>query len=1786
MSADIKENLRQAAYVPKTLLDVLNLRVSSHPEKAAYTFLEDGEKIEASLTYTELAQKAMAIGAWLQSLGLAGERVMLLYPSGLDFILAFLGCLYAGAVAAPAPSPRNRGNLLRLQMIAADAQVSAALTTSKLAPLVAQLSAGDARTKGLRCETIEDVQLDWAKEWKDPQIDPSTVAFLQYTSGSTASPKGVMVSHANVIANEQSIQVAFNQSERSVILGWLPLYHDMGLIGIVLQTLYLGASCILMPPASFLQEPLKWLKAITRFGVTTSGGPNFGYELCLRKIKPEDRAGLNLSNWTVAFNGAEPIRAETLDRFASTFEPYGFRREAFSPCYGLAEATLLVAGGMKQTAPVVRVFDETELGRGRAQEVAGRGRTLVSCGRSLTSDGVCIVNTISLALCPAGEVGEIWIADASVAKGYFRRQEETESTFRARIAGRDEEIFLRTGDLGFFHDGELFVTGRIKDLIISRGFNHYPQDIERTVERCHEALRPSCGAAFSVDTGNEERVVVVQEVNSGKGPQLDLIFDAILHALAEDHGVRPYTIVLIRRGAIPKTSSGKTQRQECRRRFIAGELPVVGEWREVSVTESDQCQPDWAVRVISLEAIEGWLTNRVAVSQRMQPHQVKLEKPLTHYGLDSLAAIELTHEIAKEFGARLSAESLLQGASIGEIAKRAIAEISSSRLAPAPTAELGADEAPLTYGQRALWFLHQLRPNISAYNVVSAVRIDSRLDVNVLSAAFKCLVERHPSLRTTFFTRGGEPWQRINRSLEIPVAEEEANGWSEELLKERILQSSQQPFDLEQGKLLRLRLYHCSGQQEILALVAHHIVVDFWSLAVLMKELGASYSQVLTGEGILPPPPKFRYVDFARHQITSLAGPEGERLRSYWSEQLAGELPTLNLPTDRPRPPIQTFNGASTRFKVDADLTGRLRRLSREYETTLYTTMLAAFQALLYRYTEQRDILVGSPVAGRNLSEWADIVGYFVNPVVMRGQPAGELSFNRFLVDTRQVVLAALAHQDYPFALLVEQLQPERSASQSPVFQVMFTMQKTLSLGGENIATFALGENGNAARLNHLTVHSITLDQPATQFDLTLSIVEQGDELSASFQYNTDLFDAATVTRFGGHYRNILESIAADPCRQIGRMRLLNEAERRQILVDWNSTYVDYGQRKCLQQLFESQVERRPNDVALIFEERGVTNRELNRRANQVATHLRKLGVGPDIHVGICMERSIEMVVGLLAILKAGGAYVPLDPTYPRERLKYMLSDSSITTLITQRHIADRLTQFKAQILCLDADWNTFASGSDENFDSGVGPDTLAYTIYTSGSTGDPKGVMITHGGIYNRLSWMQEQYRLGAGDRVLHKTPFSFDVSVWEFFWPLMTRATMVIAKPGGHHDPDYLFRLINDQLVTTIHFVPSMLQVFLESVRVEQCRSLRRVICSGEALPIELQNKFLGRSRASLSNLYGPTEASVDVSFWECRQIKNQRSVPIGYPIANTQLFVLDQYLQPAPVGVSGELYISGVGIARGYLDRAGLTAERFVPNPYGTRPGERIYRTGDLARRLPGGEIEFLGRIDDQIKIRGFRIELGEIEAALKGHPLVSDAVVAARPEINGERRLVGYLVTKAGAPTNRELREFLKKRLPEYMAPSSFLFLEELPLSSNGKIDRKRLPNFELQKRDERQAFVAPRTPLEETLVMIWEQVLSVEGVGIEDNFYELGGHSLLIPKIAAKVREILDVELPLQVWFERPTIAGQADAINERQAQHDRADDISKLLEALDQMSEEEVDALLLRREGTFAGQPF
>ncbi|MEH2268244.1 MAG: amino acid adenylation domain-containing protein [Nostoc sp.] len=1047
-------------------------------------------------------------------------------------------------------------------------------------------------------------------------------------------------------------------------------------------------------------------------------------------------------------------------------------------------------------------------------------------------------------------------------------------------------------------------------------------------------------------------------------------------------------------------------------------------------------------------------------------------------------------------------------------------------------------ELPLSFAQQRLWFLHHLSPDSRSYNLLDAQRLHGLLNIVALEQSLSELIRRHEVLRTTFPTVDGKPFQLIAPPTALTLPIHNLQGLSAKQQTDQIRQMVQflvsKPFDLAVGPLVEFTLFQLSKQEYVLLLKMHHIIYDGWSLNIFFRELSQLYTAFAQG---LPYPLTelpIQYADFAVWQRQWLTGEVLERQLDYWQQQLAGVPPVLELPTDKPRPPVQTFRGGVERFQLDRHLTQRLKQLSQESDATLFMTLLAAFLVLLSRYSGQLDIVVGSPIANRNNKSVDQLMGFFANTLALRGDLSGNPSFADFLTQVRQTTLSAYAHQDLPFEMLVEKLQPDRDLSRNPLVQVMFSLQNASQSFWD---------------LPGLTTQKMSLPvDEMVRFDLEVNYWEVSGGLEGVWSYNADLFNAATITRIAQHFQTLLQAIVANPRAGIAKLPLLSQAERHQLLVEWNDTLADYPHDKCIHQLFEEQCLSTPDAVAVVYENQQLTYYELNYQANQLAHYLQTLGVKPDVLVGICVERSLEMVIGLLGILKAGGAYLPLDPDYPTERLSFMLEDAQVPVLLTQQELLEKLPQHQAQVVCLDTDWQLISQLSQDNPITNVQNSNLAYVIYTSGSTGKPKGAMNTHRGIGNRLLWMQQTYQLTTVDCILQKTPFSFDVSVWEFFWPLLNGAYLVLAKPGGHKDSAYLVNLILEQQITTLHFVPSMLQIFLEEQNLKNCSSLKRVICSGEALPKELQERFFTRLECELHNLYGPTEAAIDVTFWQCKQKSNLRTVPIGRPIANTQIYILDSHLQPVPVGLIGELHIGGLGLARGYLNRPQLTQDKFIPNPFEEVGESTLYKTGDLARYLPDGTIEYLGRIDNQVKIRGFRIELGEIEALLASHAEVWENVVVVREDESGDKRLVAYIVPQVEqSPTVQQLRHFLKAKLPEYMMPSAFVLLESLPLTANGKVDRRALPKPELDG-TLLEKYVAPRTPIEEMLVQIWAQVLKVEQVGIHNNFFELGGHSLLAMQLVSRIRNIFKVELPLRELFAAATVAQLAQSIGQLQQQ--------------------------------------
>jgi amino acid adenylation domain-containing protein len=1046
---------------------------------------------------------------------------------------------------------------------------------------------------------------------------------------------------------------------------------------------------------------------------------------------------------------------------------------------------------------------------------------------------------------------------------------------------------------------------------------------------------------------------------------------------------------------------------------------------------------------------------------------------------------------------------------------------------------------PLSHGQRGLWFLSQLDRESPAYNIFFPARIRSAIDASAFRRALQTLIARHPSLRTTFEQHDGELRQRVHSSLADGAAVEleihDASSWSEERLHSRIEEEAYRPFDLERGPLARMHLFSRTPEEHIFLLTAHHIIGDFWSLVLLMEEMQQLYPAQCAGVSCSLPPLTTQYRDFVRWQLEMLASGEGERLWSYWEKQLADVAPVLELPADRPRPPRFRQCGAAVPYRIEPELARRLKALAAAEGVTLYTVLLAAFAVLLARYSGQDDFVIGSPFAGRSRSEFERVVGCFINMLPLRANLAGDPTFHELLRRTSTTVLEALQHQDYPFALLVERLNLPRDPSRTPLVQVSFTLEKAHRPVGLGCWSFLLPQTEVRLNVGGLRAEPYRLQQRTCQMDLEMVLEEGDDAIYGMLRYNTDLFDQETIVRLADHYRMLLTSVIDGPQRRISEFVLLTPAEERRILYEWNDTHVDFPRDLCLHHLFEQQAARTPQAIALRFGARTVRYGELNAWANRLAHLLRQRGIGPEVLVALCLERAPEMIAAILGILKAGGAYVPLDPAAPAERLRSIVADTRSPLVLTQRRLRKRLPDLQRQIICVDEDTLSGEPEASAAADLRLNAANLAYVIYTSGSTGRPKGVMIEHRAICNTICWHQHALPMRPDDRVLLLIPYVFDASVAIIFSALAAGAELVLAEPGEERDPARILEHIHREGVTILPLPPPLLRLMLDERLREAGCTLRWICCGGESMPPDMPNRLFELVDVPLYNLYGPTETAVDATWWTCRRGDNRPRIPIGRPIANVQVYVLGSQHRPVPIGVPGELYIGGAGLARGYLNDPQLTIERFLD-----MDGLRLYRTGDRCRWLADGCLEFLGRVDQQVKLRGYRIEIGEIESHLATHPAVHEAVVILHGEDDGNPRLVAYVTARAGAglPSAEGLRRNLQERLPEYMVPSAFVLLPTMPRTPSGKVDRKALP-APLVERPDHHPFVAPRTPLEEYLADLWRELLGVNPIGVLDNFFALGGSSIQAAVFINRVQEKLGRQVYTVALFETPTIAGLA-----------------------------------------------
>ena len=1718
-----------------TIIDILLWRAANQPDRQGYIFLKDGESNEQILTYSQLLSQVQSVAHRLQKEGLTGERAVLLLPSCLEYITAFLGCLYAGVIAVPTfpPDPtRLKVTLPKLQGIINDSEAKVILTNKRIltfSPLFLNQAPDLKKLKWIETESV-------AKGKKiicDPyDISSDDIALLQYTSGSTSSPKGVMLTHANLMHNEMMLNEITGFDENTLSACWVPLYHNMGLIGNLLQPLYAGFPTIFTSPLTFLQKPLSWLRIMSKYKATTTVGPNSAYELCAKKATEKDKEGLDLSSWSVAICGSEPVRKSMIDSFAEAFEPCGFRREAFHPGYGLSESTLMVVISRGGKDAAYTNLSQKSLQNGLVEELGDNelnneeNLELVSCGKAIAGMDVCIVNPDTLEVCPENQIGEIWVSGPSVGKGYWQNPEQTKETFGFHLPGSDK-TYLRTGDLGFLKNGELYATGRLKDLIIINGKNYYPQDIEITVENSNPFIMPGSVAAFTVDGKASEELVVVAELRDLEAEQIkekgflkaklaklksrllnkdahkivtEDVLMSIQQRVFEEHNLLVHHKVLIKHLTIPKTSSNKIQRHACKKHFLEKKLSII---KSHHFTESNERKIDLPETPLQEELCG-------IFCEVLDLEKIGIHENFFELGGHSLLATQLISRIESNFNIKIPIAKLFDATTV---AKVAIVIEESETVAALPSILPVEDKSMLSFAQERLWFIDQLEPGDTSHNIPVAVRISGELDIEALEKSFNYIIDRHETLRTVFQTVDGKPVQIIKEheyfhlhvtdltdknDTDMPwhVPTSDADNIIPlnvlDKAKQMVIAEANTPFDLSEGPLIRAKLIKIEEQNIVLLVNMHHVISDGWSFGVFTSELSQIMNSLLAGETPNLKALPIQYGDFGAWQRQWLEQGEMEKQLGYWKEQLNDSPELLHLPTDYQRPALQSYKGAKEKFTIPEELTGKLNEMSKKEGVTLFMTILSAFNVLLNKLTGEEDICIGSPIANRNRKEIEGLIGFFVNTLVLRTKIDDKQSFTDLLKAVKTTTLGAYANQDVPFEKLVEALSPDRAMSYSPLFQVMMVLQNTPMKKPD---------------LGDVVITAFDIETEIAQFDLTLNLEEKGKTLDAYIEYSTDLFKKDTISRIIKYYLKILKTISENSKITMSDIELIDDEEKHKLLVEWNDTKADYPRDKCIHQLFEEQVEKTPDNIAVIFEDKQLTYSELNSRANKLAHTLRNKGLKPDSIVAIIAEKSIEMIVGILGVLKAGGAYLPIDPDLPDERIKFMLNDSEVKVILTQEYLND-----ESNYSINNSNPEQINTSSD-----------LAYVIYTSGSTGIPKGVMVEHKAVSNTLIWRKSEYNFNENDTSMVIFSYVFDGFITSFFTPVISGSKVVILNSEEIFNPLAIEKIIERYNVTNFITTPSLLNTIMP----EQ-KSLKIITVAGEALTGAVVSGVKKiNPDIEIVNEYGPTENAIVTSY--CRNT-DKNNISIGRPIANTQVYILDKNDNLCPVGVAGELCISGAGLARGYLNRSELTAEKFVSH---RSTSERMYRTGDLAKWLPDGNIEYLGRIDTQVKIRGFRIECGEIENALLKHPEIKESAVVAMGAENN-KYLVGYYVSEKEL-NNDELRAHLSSSLPDYMIPSFFIRLVSVPLTPNGKVDRRALP--EPDKTVGSSEYVAPTNEIEEKLVKIWSEILKIEKVGIYDNFFELGGHSLLATQVISRIREIFETEIPVKAIFESPTIAG-------------------------------------------------
>jgi amino acid adenylation domain-containing protein len=1690
----------------RTIRDLIDHRAQTEPESVFLISPETGR----SLSFRGLQEQAWMIAAELRELGLErGDKVAFLMDNGLFTAQLFLGTIYGGFVSVPL---NVRAGVAQLSYALDHCDAKVVFVEEQYSGLLKEVMAEVKRPLRIVPTHVDgpataDEAAPLAAPLNAPK--PDDIALLMYTSGSTGQPKAAMHSHRTLLAHGRN-SICSHQltaADRSLLV--LPLYHINAECVTLIPTLLSGGS-VIVPHRFSVSQFWDWLDE---------------YRCTWSAVVPTIIS--QLLDW-------KDPRAESRE---AAFKRIRFLRSSSAPLSPSLHQEFLD----KFPLLLIQAMGSTEGGNIFSNPLPPGENKIGSPGLAWGFE-TRIINREGAAV-PKGEPGEVLLRGPALTQGYYKDPAGT-------AAAIDPEGWFHTGDLAYQDkDGYFFVVGRSKELIIKGGVNIAPKQIDEVLESYPAVLEAAAVGVPDRYVGEDlVAFVVLRSGMTGNERELLSFCERRLGPFKT-----PTRIHFV--ADLPKGPSGKVQRLKLQEKAaqpaaalesLGSEATVRGNGAAPSVPERTTPTP------IEQTIAATW-------AELLKQPQVDMHSNFFSLGGHSLLAIQCVSRLREKLPVNLSLSDFFEHPTVaGQAAlirhrlrptggngepdvdwEKALLQQLSSPATEAPIPRRDRSQpCPLSPIQERVWFMEQLNSRVPVYNESEAVRLKGKLDVDVMERALNAIVARHEILRSTIQATGEQPVVVAHESWPLNLKRIDLRSLSEnerEAEVERLLiDEPRRPYHLESEPGIRAVLIQLDSEDHVFILMMHHIICDWSSEGVFWRELSALYRTLLRGEPPALPPLPIQHGDYAVWQKKQMEEGAFTEDLAYWEQNLHGAPALLELPTDRPRPGVNSFEGARKRFRIGSTLVQSLRDCSRREKISLFTFFTAALDALLYRYTGSEDILIGIPLADRDRPEVESMIGFLLHTHVLRTRVTGEMNFRELLARVQKTVLDLYSHRSPPFDQVVTKVRPERNLSYSPLFQVMINWRDR-----DQQLSF-IGMDG-------LAVESLMAETRTSKFDLTLMLTDDEDAIWLEMEYSTALFDDARIERMVAHYQTLLEAVAADPERRLAELPLLTEGERRQIVVEWNQTHEDFPANQLVHHLFEEQVRVTPDATAVVFDGKSLTYEQLNRRANQLARRLEKLGVGPDEVVAVCLERSFDLIVSLLAILKSGGAYLPVDPALPSERQALMLDDAHPAVLITQQSLQAKLPSVTAPVFVLDAERAGLESESGENVRGSVTEKNLAYVIYTSGSTGVPKGVEIPHQALTNFLLSMQKRPGLTAQDVLVAVTTFSFDIAGLEIFLPLLTGAKLIFLSRADAADGVRLLHQLKSNNATVLQATPSTWRMLLDAKWGGNPEL--KMLCGGEAMPPDLAEQLLAQG-GELWNMYGPTETTIWSS--AARVTRADASINIGQPIANTQLYILDPHLQPVPLGVTGELHIGGRGLARGYRNRPELTAERFIPDPFSDVPGARLYKTGDVAKLGEDGKIELLGRLDHQVKIRGFRIELGEIEAILSTHPNLLNAVVVAREDTPGDKRLVAYATAKNGEPPKAsELRALLQNKLPEYMVPSAFVNLERFPLTPNGKVDRKALPKPDFEAAADKGNFIAPGTPTEMVLAEIWCDVLGRKQVGVHDNFFDLGGHSLLMVQVQTRACEKLKTDVSIVEMFQYPTISALARHLGQPSAGSDR-----------------------------------